>query len=51
MLQADQELAVPSVFILDSKKQIIWKRVGDSINDRVDFKTLNEVLGSLDLKL
>lgn len=54
VLEAEHDLAVPAIFILNSDGQTIWREVGEAIQDRVDsddlLKTIKELQSKGELK-
>jgi peroxiredoxin len=42
---ADQELAIPAVFIIDQRRTLVWSHVGETVPDR---PTPDAVLDALD---
>lgn len=47
VLEAEHDIAVPAIFILNQDGQTVWREVGEAIQDRVNSKELMRVLKEL----
>lgn len=47
VLEADHDLAVPAIFVLNAQGQTIWRYVGEAIGDRTKPNALLKVLDEL----
>lgn len=50
VLEADHDLAVPAIFILNGDGQTVWREVGEAIQDRVDADELLKTIRELQSK-
>ena len=47
VLEADHDIAVPACFILDENGEVVWQKIGDSIQDRVYVETVENAVKEL----